>query len=116
MRALIVAALVTLVPATALAQTPDRAECAQQPERAERKAQRRAARRAELIQRFDADGDGRLTGPERRQAKRAVALRRALRYLRRYDANHDGWVDQQEIDRGVTPARPAPERAPAAGE
>lgn len=38
------------------------------------------ALRAMLIQRFDRDGDGRLTGPERKQAKRFVVKhRRQLR-------------------------------------
>ncbi len=67
-------------------------------QRGEMQGQKRQLK-AQLVQRFDRDGDGRLTGPERRAAKRfAMRLRhqRRLMQLRRFDANHDGWLSPDE--------------------
>ena len=65
---------------------------------------RRAERKQRLIERFDADGDGRLTGAEKKRAKKAKKLRkRRLRAARRFDrivarldANGDGLVGPDE--------------------
>jgi Ca2+-binding EF-hand superfamily protein len=109
-RAVLFAALVMLIPAAAFAEHP---HPDQQPQkvakqgRQAKKAKMKARMKAKLVARFDADGDGRLTGDERVQARAAVqqlrAQRRAkkiermVRALRRFDVNGDGWVDEAEI-------------------
>ena len=64
----------------------------------------RAKLKAAIVARFDADGDGKLSGPERREAKRALKrvrrAHRAMRKLARFDANGDGWVTDDELIQG----------------
>ena len=119
-RSLLLASLILLVPATALAEHPHRAD--------------KAERKARLVERFDANGDGRLDKAEKKQAKQAKrakkmakkSAKRAKKFdkmierldrngdgmlgpdevgdrfarLRRFDHNGDGWVDRAEIHRG----------------
>ncbi|NNM26623.1 MAG: hypothetical protein HKO59_11680, partial [Phycisphaerales bacterium] len=59
------------------------------------RADRRAAmqaRRAEMIARFDADGDGRLTGEERTAARSA----NRAEIMERFDADGDGRLSREE--------------------
>lgn len=79
MKGILLAGLVALIPSVAAADTYDRVE--------------RRALRQRMIEQFDADGDGRLTGPERRAARRAMtqvkrqhqAERRVAKRARRFD-------------------------------
>ena len=55
--------------------------------------------RKDRIQKFDANGDGKLDDAERAQMKAAFEARRAERHkaaLARYDANKDGQLDDAE--------------------
>lgn len=91
LRTVLLASLLTLVPAAALAHPHgDRAE-----------------RRQRMIERFDADGDGQLSRDEKQQAKKARKLmkkqrrqmrlaRKFDRILRRLDRNGDGVVGPDE--------------------
>lgn len=57
------------------------------------------ASRAELIQKFDKNGDGKLDDAERADMKAAFAARRAehkKEMLAKYDTNHDGALDAGE--------------------
>jgi hypothetical protein len=127
-RAVLFAALVMLFPAAAFAEHP---HPDQQPQKVAKqgkqgkqakKAKMKARMKAKLVARFDADGDGRLTGDERVQARAAVKqlrserrakrIERMVRALRRFDVNGDGWVDEAEIRSATEPRR----RAPARGE
>jgi Ca2+-binding EF-hand superfamily protein len=120
-RAVLFAALVMLIPAAAFAEHPHPDRQVQKPAKQGKQA-KKAKMKAKLVARFDADGDGRLTGDERVQARAAVqqlrAQRRAkkiermVRALRRFDVNGDGWVDEAEIRSATEPRR----RAPARGE
>ena len=124
-RAVLFAALVMLIPAAAFAEhphaDPQPQKVAKQGKQA-KKAKMKARMKAELVARFDADGDGRLTGDERVQARAAVKqlradrrakkIERMVRALRRFDVNGDGWVDEAEIRSATEPRR----RAPARGE
>jgi hypothetical protein len=75
----------------------DRAE-GRAEQRAERRLEHRAERRERMLQRFDANGDGRLEPSERRIAKRERRHERKLRKLiKKYDLDHDGVVDQGEM-------------------
>jgi len=85
---LIVAAVIALllVPTVAAAESGDRA--------------RHSPRRAALIARFDANGDGRLQPQERRAAKQAMRAKRAMRvqrFIERFDANGDGNIGPGEL-------------------
>ena len=67
-------------------------------ERAEIKGDRQA-RRAHRLQRFDADHDGKLSGPERavaKEAKRQHHLGKKQEKLMRFDSNKDGKLDEAE--------------------
>lgn len=67
-------------------------------ERAEIQADRQA-RRAHRLQRFDADHDGTLSGPERavaKEAKRQHRLENKKEKLARFDGNKDGKLDKAE--------------------
>lgn len=82
-----------LVPSIAAA-NPDR------PDRAER----RAERRAQMIERFDTNGDGQLDRQEKHQAKAAIRAhrmerraRRFQRLIQRFDRNHDGSLGPGEV-------------------
>jgi len=55
--------------------------------------------RKDMIQKFDANGDGKLDDAERAQMRAAVEAKRAERHkemLARYDTNKDGTLDKAE--------------------
>jgi len=55
--------------------------------------------RQRLLQQFDQNHDGRLTGREKRAAKRFVMSKRFERRmmaLRRFDADQNGWLSPEE--------------------
>jgi Ca2+-binding EF-hand superfamily protein len=106
----IFALLLTLVPSLALADKPAKATKAE-----------KAEMREHMLERFDANQDGKLTGKERKKAKHA---RKRLRHFRkmiarldkdgdgklseaevgnrfarlqRFDTDHDGWLTPDEI-------------------
>jgi hypothetical protein len=61
---------------------------------------RNPERRAALIARFDANGDGRLQPQEKRAAKQAIRAKRAMRvqrFIARFDANGDGNLGPGEL-------------------
>ena len=75
----------------------------------------RKAKRAELIKRFDANGDGRLEGAEKTAAKREMfsqrANRRFDRMLSRLDQNGDRALSQDEVANAQNAAQNASRRA-----
>jgi len=55
--------------------------------------------RQRLVEQFDHNRDGRLTGREKRAAKKFVMrmrFERRMVALRRFDANQDGWLSPEE--------------------
>lgn len=55
--------------------------------------------RQRLLEHFDHDHDGRLTGREKRAAKKFVMrmrYERRMKALRRFDADRDGWLSPEE--------------------
>lgn len=59
----------------------------------------RGQMRQQLLEHFDQNHDGRLTGREKRQAKHFVKrlrFERRMAQLRRFDANQDGWLSPEE--------------------
>jgi hypothetical protein len=61
--------------------------------------QPRQEMRQRLVEKFDRDGDGQLTGREKRAAKifiKRKRFERRMTALRRFDANQDGWLSPEE--------------------
>lgn len=80
LRTVLLASLITLVPAVALAHPHgDRAE-----------------KRQRMIERFDADGDGKLTGAEKQRARQARKMMKKQRMQKRFDADGDGQLGPAE--------------------
>lgn len=55
--------------------------------------------RQRLVQQFDRDGDGQLTGEEKRAAKqfaRQYRQDRRIQKLRQFDADRNGWLSPEE--------------------
>ena len=52
-------------------------------------------RRAHMIEKFDTDGDGKLSEEERETAKAAMAERKAA-FMDKHDTNGDGEIDEDE--------------------
>lgn len=63
--------------------------------REERQARRRAARQAEMIQRLDADEDGKLSAEEMTEAGPSAAM--FARMVERLDADEDGALSREEV-------------------
>jgi len=79
--------IIALAGLTALTATASAEEDAQRPQ---------APNRAEIIAKFDADGDGILNETERQAAREAMAKRAEEEKLRRFDTNGDGILDDAE--------------------
>lgn len=65
--------------------------------------QPRGRMRAAMLEKFDANGDGRLQPQERRQAKQAIRakrMQRMQRFIQRFDTNRDGNVGPDEMPSG----------------
>lgn len=70
----------------------------------------REARQAEMLKKYDKDGDGKLSGEERKAMQAEMEAKRAA-MLEKYDANKNGKLDPEEMKA----ARDAGEEIPWGG-
>ena len=61
----------------------------------------RGHKRARMLARFDANGDGQLQPAERQRAKQAIRERKTKRFIQRFDTNRDGNVGPEVMPRGA---------------